>query len=185
MFSCGPKLVFFSRVFRPCRDTNYENEFHSKIQKFHVCVCWTAGLLLLSRLQIFHLQCMLSRDHITVKGNEAREIHFGCVLRHAKQGERRFLVYKRIRESMTLPEVKQSRKFSPRMLEGMPLYATSAWGPILVNPRFQDPTDRKGGQLFRRRCKVPYPVFQEIVRLTREFGRSSQKGKQGYQERGH
>lgn len=40
---------------------------------------------------------------------------------------------------------------------------------MLVNPRIQDPDDRKGGKLFRRRFRVPYPLFEDLVVTTREF----------------
>ena len=39
---------------------------------------------------------------------------------------------------------------------------------MLANPRSQDPADKKGGQLFRRRFRVPFPVFLEMVKCTRE-----------------
>ena len=38
---------------------------------------------------------------------------------------------------------------------------------MLSNPRSQDPSDRMGGHLFRRRFRIPFPVFQEIVKMTR------------------
>ena len=37
-----------------------------------------------------------------------------------------------------------------------------------MNPRTQDPTDKKGGVLFRRRFRVPFHVFVRLVALTRE-----------------
>ena len=39
---------------------------------------------------------------------------------------------------------------------------------MLANPRSQNPADKKGGQLFRRRFRVPFPVFLEMVKCTRE-----------------
>ena len=39
---------------------------------------------------------------------------------------------------------------------------------MLLNPRLQDSSDRKGGQLFRCRFRVPFPVFLDIVKKTRE-----------------
>ena len=65
-------------------------------------------------------------------------------------------------------KVKLRRKFKPRKFQGRPPYETSTWGYMLSNPRSQDPTDRKGGQLFRRRFRVPFPIFLDIVKKTRE-----------------
>jgi hypothetical protein len=94
-----------------------------------------------------------------------------AVLQHHKQlQKRRHALFKRIRKVALVAEVKKRRKFSPRKVEGRPLYEQSTWGLMLTNPRFQDPNDRKGGQQFRRRFRVPYPVFLEIVRMTRESG---------------
>jgi hypothetical protein len=39
---------------------------------------------------------------------------------------------------------------------------------MLLNPRIKDPANRKGGTLFRRRSKVPYPMFEQIVKLVRD-----------------
>ena len=71
-------------------------------------------------------------------------------------------------------EVKRRRTFAQRKFQGRPPYEKSTWGLILSNPRSQDPTDRKGGQLFRRRFRIPFPVFQEIVKMTREQQRCSE-----------
>ena len=58
--------------------------------------------------------------------------------------------------------------FRVRKSEARPLYEYSTWGRMLMNPRTQDPTDKKGGVLFRRRFRVPFPVFLRLVALTRE-----------------
>ena len=47
-------------------------------------------------------------------------------------------------------------------------YEYSTWGRMLRNPRTRDPGDRKGGVLFRLRFRVPFPLFERIVALTRE-----------------
>ena len=66
--------------------------------------------------------------------------------------------------------VKKKRDFSNRKSEKRPQYELSTWGMMLANPRSKDPGDRKGGQLFRRRFRVPFPVFEEIVAMTRTNG---------------
>ena len=58
--------------------------------------------------------------------------------------------------------------FQQRIYERRPIYVESSWGRILTNPRFQDPSDRRGGKLFRRRFRVPYPMFESLVKITRE-----------------
>jgi Plant transposon protein len=65
-------------------------------------------------------------------------------------------------------EVNRKRNFAKRKFQGRPPYETSTWGLMLSNPRSQDPTDRKGGQLFRRRFRVPFPTFQKVVKMTRD-----------------
>jgi Plant transposon protein len=38
---------------------------------------------------------------------------------------------------------------------------------MLDNPRTQDPSDAKGGKLFRLRFRVPFPFFERLVQITR------------------
>ena len=57
--------------------------------------------------------------------------------------------------------------FRTRRWEGRPPYEMSCWGRMLVHPRTKDPTDSKGGVLFRRRFRVPYPLFERLVAVTR------------------
>lgn len=52
-----------------------------------------------------------------------------------------------------------------RKWEERPPYHMSPWGRMLVHPRTKDPTDRKGGKLFRRRFRVPFPLFERITEL--------------------
>ena len=61
-----------------------------------------------------------------------------------------------------------------RRWEGRPPYDTSCWGRMLVNPRTKDPTDRKGGVLFCRRFRVPFPLFQILTEMTRANERFSE-----------
>ena len=56
----------------------------------------------------------------------------------------------------------------PRKVELRPIYNNSTWGQMLLNPRIKDPADRKGGILFRRRFRVPFPMFEQIVKLVRD-----------------
>ena len=60
------------------------------------------------------------------------------------------------------------RNFKPRLSSQRPNYMDSTWGKILRDKKFRDPTMRRGGKLFRRRFRVPYPMFLELVKITRE-----------------
>lgn len=53
----------------------------------------------------------------------------------------------------------QKSYYKHRKFEERPPYAMSCWGRMLVNPRTQDPADRKGGMLFRMRFRVPFPYL--------------------------
>lgn len=66
--------------------------------------------------------------------------------------------------------VKSKRIFSQRRFERRPNYDQSTWGLMLANPRSQDPSDKKGGQLFRRRFRVPFSVYLEVLAMTRTSG---------------
>ena len=63
--------------------------------------------------------------------------------------------------------LKQPAFYRHRKWEGRPPYDMSCWGRMLVNPRTKDPTDRKGGVLFRRRFRVPFPLFERLTEMTR------------------
>ena len=67
----------------------------------------------------------------------------------------------------------QTYKF--RRWEGRPPYEMSCWGRMLVHPRTRDPTDRKGGVLFRTRFRVPFPLYERLVEMTRANGWFSEK----------
>ena len=60
------------------------------------------------------------------------------------------------------------KMFRMRKSEDRPMYEYSTWGRMLRNPRTRDPGDRKGGVPFRLRFRVPFPLFERIVALTRE-----------------
>ena len=68
----------------------------------------------------------------------------------------------------SIVEVKRRKEFKRRKFEQRPKYEFSTWGMMRAHPRFKAPHDRKGGQLFRRRFRVPFPVYVEILRMTRE-----------------
>jgi hypothetical protein len=58
----------------------------------------------------------------------------------------------------------------PKKYEGKIDYDFSCWDRMLVNDRVKDPGDRKGGKLFRRRFRVPWPLCEQLVTITRESG---------------
>jgi hypothetical protein len=60
--------------------------------------------------------------------------------------------------------------FKYRKSDDRPLYHMSTWGQLLLSRRIKDPIDRKGGLQFRRRFRVPYPIFEKIFKLVREKG---------------
>jgi Plant transposon protein len=96
---------------------------------------------------------------------------------------RRFMKARAVRRAILRSEIKeriqegsiQTRLFMPRKYEGVIDYDYSTWGRMLVNDRIKDPGDRKGGKLFRRRFRVPYPLFEQLVAITMESGWFSEK----------
>jgi hypothetical protein len=57
--------------------------------------------------------------------------------------------------------------YRTRTVYPRPDYWSSEWGRELRTRRWENPADKKGGKRFRRRFRVPYPVFQEIVNICR------------------
>ena len=63
--------------------------------------------------------------------------------------------------------------FRVRKSVARPLYEYSTWGRMLMNPRTQDPTDKKGGVLFRLwsdrlyRAYGPYRTLSRSIRSYR------------------
>lgn len=94
------------------------------------------------------------------------------VRHHTRMKKRRAELAAQFKEAIVQSEVllKKKRDFSGRRFERRPDYDKSTWGLMLLNPRFKDPGDKKGGQLFRRRFRVPFPVFEEILGMTRSSG---------------
>ena len=74
---------------------------------------------------------------------------------------------KRMAEIKIIEEIKERRQ---RKWECRPNYMESTWGRMLRSDRINDPTDRKGGKLFRRRFRVPYPIYLQLVDITRASG---------------
>ena len=62
-----------------------------------------------------------------------------------------------------------------RRWEDRPPYEMSCWGRMLVHPRTQDPTDRKGGVLFRTRLRGPFPLYKRLVEMARGNGWFSER----------
>ena len=58
--------------------------------------------------------------------------------------------------------------FQQRAYKRRPKYMESTWGRILTDPQFKNPSDRRDGKLFRRRFRVPYPMFEKLVEIARE-----------------
>jgi Plant transposon protein len=91
----------------------------------------------------------------------------------------RFMKARAVRRAILRSEIKeriQTRLFMPRKYEGVIDYDCSTWGRMLVNDRIIDLLgDRKGGKLLRRRFRVPYPLFEQLVAITRESGWFSEK----------
>ena len=52
--------------------------------------------------------------------------------------------------------------FQQRISERRPNYMESTWGIILTNHRLKDPSDRKGGKLFRGRFRVPFQCLKNL-----------------------
>ena len=101
-----------------------------------------------------------------------KKILAAIVSHHNSMKMRHAVIAANMKEAFVQPEVSGKKKanFVQRRVEKRLIYSQSTWGMMLNNPRFKDPNDRKGGQLFRRRFRVPFPVFTEILRLTRANG---------------
>jgi hypothetical protein len=61
---------------------------------------------------------------------------------------------------------KKKRK-SPNADSNMGNAGDCCWGRMLKNPAIQDPTSR-AGKLFRRRFRIPFPIFQKLLDIARE-----------------
>ena len=86
----------------------------------------------------------------------------------ASQGRRkklRALISKRISD---VKEPRCPKRYSRRNCEKRPDYWASNWGKMLIDGRCRMPGDRKGGKRFRRRFRVPYPLFEKLVKIVRD-----------------
>ena len=71
---------------------------------------------------------------------------------------------KRMDEIKVIEEFKERKQ---RRWEGRPNNMMLTWGRMLQSERVTDPTDGKGGKLFRRRLRVLYPIFLQLVDMAR------------------
>ena len=156
--SCNQKLVFFSRVYRPCRDYSFLTKKFKLFFKI-IRILFKLFHLVLSIVNLHNQDCKMKYTNAIIAA---------VLCHHDKlRLRRRALAWKSWNDGESF-KVMRRRKFTPRKFEGRPPYETSTWGYMLSNPRSQDPSDRKDGQLFRRRFRVPFPVFLDIVKMTRE-----------------
>ena len=81
------------------------------------------------------------------------------------QKKRRFLKRKLSKEIPLLEKVK--KPFWRRLYRRRPNYSDSNWAFLLAAGKCKNPLTREG-KLFRRRFRVPYPIYEEIVRIVRE-----------------
>jgi hypothetical protein len=58
-------------------------------------------------------------------------------------------------------KVTKSRTFKKSKL---PVWESSTWGLMLKDPSIKDPTKQEG-QLFRRRFRVPYPIYEDLLNI--------------------
>ena len=66
--------------------------------------------------------------------------------------------------------IEEFKERKQRRWEGCPNNMMSTWGRMLQSERVTDPTDGKGWKLFRRRFRVPYPIFLQLVQMARASG---------------
>ena len=73
-----------------------------------------------------------------------------------------------MRKKKAVKSIQQYRKrrYIPRTPKVLKKYQESNWSKMLQLGRCQDPSS-KDGELFRRRFRIPYPLFLEIVEVVR------------------
>ena len=69
--------------------------------------------------------------------------------------------------SILPPKEKLKRPFRHKMARVRPKYGESNWARLLLQRHCEDPATR-AGKLFRRRFRVPFPVFADILKITKE-----------------
>jgi hypothetical protein len=67
-------------------------------------------------------------------------------------------------EAENLFITKEARK---RISSERPDYWQSVWGRMLLTDAVRDAGARKGGKRFRRRFRVPFPIFEQLVTMVR------------------
>jgi hypothetical protein len=100
------------------------------------------------------------------------EIHNNEFLELAMRCRDRRLFFQRqmMVQYYAIESFKQKRKlFKYRNSKKRPKWKSSPWYRMLSDPLVQDPTTREG-ELFRRRFRIPFPIFQRIVDVVREQG---------------
>ena len=149
---------FFFRKSRPYRDYSFFSKMFSNLIKIYSNI-----------FQI--LLSIIAPSLLSMEWNTLMQWSPRCkaTFNHNRRHRSRALAWKQWNFEET-HEVKQRRKFSPRKFAGRPPYETSTWGYMLSNPRFLGLTDRKCGQLFRRRFRVPFPVQGTPHNLTLQRG---------------
>ena len=90
-----------------------------------------------------------------------------AIMLDAERSRRRCLNFNVLPKAFEKPSPRL-KVFQQRTSERRPNYMESTWGRILTNP-----SDRRGGKLFRRRFRVPYPMFEKLVEITTTPGATS------------
>ena len=85
-----------------------------------------------------------------------------CNRRNRRMRRKRHLLLLAIQQ-----KVKKRLPFRRRKCGARPSYLASNWAQMLLQRQCEDPSS-KAGKLFRRRFRVPYPIFANIVTITRE-----------------
>ena len=80
---------------------------------------------------------------------------------------RRKLMHKSSSTLLDVHRQHQKRRYRRRLYNSEKHYAESNWAKMLAFGLCKDPAS-KGGKLFRRRFRLPYPLFEEIIKIVRE-----------------
>ena len=81
-----------------------------------------------------------------------------AIMLDAERSRRRCLNFNVLPKAFEKPSPRL-KVFQQRSSKRRPHYMESTWGRILTNPRFKDPSDR---------FRVPYPMFEQLVKITRD-----------------
>ena len=80
--------------------------------------------------------------------------------------KKRRLLERKLSKEIALLE-KAKRPFRRRLYRRRPNYSDSNWAFLLAAGKCKNPLTREG-KLFRRRFRVSYPIYEEIVRIVRD-----------------